>query len=113
MGIFTLITSLLIIIYCLYTVFDIDSTLDRYYKSSLDIIDILAIAVILFWTIIEFFLSAGPVVLIPFIMMLFNLNHPKKIIARINHYIFFSLLALVATFILFNELTFNLNFWRI
>jgi len=113
MTLFTIIGCLIVFTYCIYAMYDVDNLIERYYFTRMKAYDAFCIGFTFGWIIIEFFLKPGPIVLIPLVMTLFNLNNKNRIKARIYHYILFILLAVTSVVILSNELIFKINFWKV
>ena len=113
MTLFTIIGSLIVLMYCIYAIYGINSLIERYYVTRMKAYDAFSIGFTFGWIIIEFFLKPGPIVLIPLVMTLFNLNDSNRKKAKIYHYILFILLAITSVIVLLNELIFKINFWKV
>jgi len=106
--------AVLIILYSLYIIIDTKDAIIRYYSDyeTLHFFDVFAIILIIVWTIVQFFLMTGPIVLIPIVLGLFNLKRKSMKRARLLLRLFYTLVIITTSFVVLNIMYFNLNFWK-
>ena len=110
----TIITGILIILYCLYQLLDVDMFVKKFHGSMIEgTIDAFVFIGIVVWLVIQFFMQSAFVNILPFIPMMFNFNikSPRK--EKILNIIILVSIVVTVSFDLLNEMYFNYNFWTL
>jgi len=107
----TIVTGILIVLYCLYQLLDIDMFIKKFHGALLEgTIDAFVFISIIIWLVVQFFLQSAFIALIPIVFMLFHESISPWKKKALNISILISLIATVS-FIVLNKMYFNLNFW--
>lgn len=107
----TVITGILIVLYCLYQLIDVDMFMKKFHGALLEgTIDAFVFISIIIWLIVQFFLQSAFIALIPMIFMLFHDSISPWRKKLLNITILISII-LTVSFIVLNKMYFNLNFW--
>lgn len=110
----TIITGILIVLYCLYQLLDIDMFIKKFHGAELEnTIDSFVFLGIIIWLIVQFFMQSAIISLIPFITMLFKINNKSLRKQKQLHAIVLLTIIVVVSFILLNKMYFNFNFWTL
>jgi hypothetical protein len=107
----TVITGIIIIIYCLFNLLYIDSFMSKFQSELEGITDAFMFLSVCIWLVIEFFYQSGIICAIPFVPMAFNV--PKHLEYRKKNFyiIILTTILIVTSFVILNKLWFNFNFW--
>ncbi len=107
----TVITGILIVLYCLYQLIDVDMFMKKFHGALLEgTIDAFVFISIIIWLIVQFFLQSAFIALIPMIFMLFHDSISPWRKKLLNITILISII-LTVSFIVLNKMYFHLNFW--
>ena len=108
----TIISGILIIVYCLYSLLYLDNLISKFNSKVSDtVMNSFMFLFIVIWLIIEFFFQSGIICLIPFIPMAFK--SPTKKNERLFYTILLSSVIITTSFVILNKLWFNFNFWTL
>ena len=102
----------IIILFCVYVLTDLDDFILNMQKSNISTFNSIGLIITILWFIYEFFHEAGPISLIPIGIGL--LIKPYRITlfgTRIIHATVFSIIIIVASFIIINKEYLHFNFW--
>jgi len=109
----TVITGILIVLYCLYQLLDIDMFIKKFHGAMLEgTIDAFVFIGIIIWLVVQFFLQSAFIALIPMVFMLFHDSISPWRRKLLNIVILISLITIVS-FIVLNKMYFHFNFWTL
>jgi len=110
----TITTGILIVLYCLYQLLDIDMFIKKFHGSMIEgTIDAFVFIGIIIWLVIQFFMQSAIISLIPFIPMLFNFNTKSPRRLRILNISILVSIVVTVSFVLLNKMYFGFNFWTL
>lgn len=108
------ITGILIVIYCLYQMIDIDMFVKKFAGIRLDnTIDAFVLVATIIWLVVQFFFQSGPIALIPLVFGFINPFCKSERKTFFLHRLILIVIILDVSFIVLNKLWFNINFWNI
>jgi hypothetical protein len=108
----TVVTGILIVLYCLYQLIDIDMFIKKFHGAMIEgTIDAFVFVGIIIWLVIQFFMQSAFVNIIPFIPMMFNFNIKSPRRLRILNISILVSIVVTVSFVLLNKMYFGLNFW--
>ena len=110
----TVIIGILIILYCLYQLIDVDMFMKKFHGAMLEgTIDAFVFVGIVIWLVIQFFMQSAFVNLIPFIPMMFNFNTKSPRKEKVLHIAILVSIIVTVSFVLLNKMYFGMNFWTL
>jgi len=110
----TIVTGILIVLYCLYQLLDIDMFIKKFHGATMEgTIDAFVFIGIVVWLVIQFFMQSAFINLLPFIPMLFNFNIKSPRRKRILNIAILVSVVVTVSFVLLNKMYFNYNFWTL
>lgn len=108
----TIVTGILIVLYCLCQLLDIDMFVKKFQGSMIEgTIDAFVFIGIVIWLVIQFFMQSAFVNIIPFIPMMFNFNTKSPRREKILHIVILVSIIITVSFVLLNKMYFDYNFW--
>jgi hypothetical protein len=108
----TIIPGILIIIYCMYNMIDIDMFYKKFQTIEVEnSIDTFIMFGIIIWLIIHVFSHAGLISLLPCLALFINTGYNSEYKRRFFHRLLLLLILIPTLFIIINKLFIHFNFW--